>query len=68
VAARAKKRRRRPRAGQLGSVSKSDFVAIARVLCRRQAPPAIAEDLSDYFQAQNPRFNRGRFLEATKKC
>jgi hypothetical protein len=64
--ARRKKRRRQPI--NLGSVSKKDFESVAATLCRYQAPPRVAEELALYFEKQNSRFSRTRFLEATKKC
>jgi hypothetical protein len=64
--ARRKKRRHRP--VNLGSVSKKDFESVAATLCRYKAPPNVAEELALYFEKQNTRFSRTRFLEATKKC
>lgn len=62
------KRQRRRRRTALGSVSKQDFAAVAGSLCRAKCAPGLADDLADYFAKQNPRFNRARFIEATKKC
>ena len=63
----ARRRRTRMRTN-LGEVTKQDFVAIARIFCKRQVPAGAASDLADYFASQNPRFQRERFLAATRKC
>lgn len=64
----AKRRRARVRSGGLGEVTKQDFVAISKVLCRHGASEPLKRDLSDYFASQNPRFQADRFLAATRKC
>jgi len=60
-------RRRRMRTN-LGEVAKKDFIEIAKVFCRHSVPDAAARDLADYFGRENPRFQRDRFIAATKKC
>lgn len=49
-------------------MTKKDFEAIARILKskdgRIDAVEMIAEDLADLFAADNPRFDRDRFIEA----
>lgn len=60
--------RRRPQAGDLGEVSKKDFVAVARILCEERAPDRLKRRLASYFGSQNPRFDEGRFLHATTTC
>ena len=63
-------------------MSKRDYQAIAAILYRvktqetdqgseaRSVVHMIVDELADYFPANNPRFNRGRFIEAceTGKC
>lgn len=53
---------------QLGEPTKQDFVAVAKIFCHRGASPELVGDFTDYFASQNPRFDRSRFLAATKKC
>lgn len=57
-------KRRRRRRINLGEVTKSDFIAIAKILSSECAPPSIAKRLSDYFGSQNPRFDEARFRKA----
>lgn len=52
----------------LGEPTKQDFVAVAKIFCRRGASDGLVSDFSDYFASQNPRFDRSRFIGATKKC
>jgi len=61
-------RRRKRMRTNLGEVTKQDFVAIARIFCKRQVSEGVAHDLADYFAQQNPRFQRDRFIAATRKC
>ena len=61
-------KRRRRRRINLDGVSKSDFVAIAKILCSTGAPQETNKRLASYFGSQNPRFNEDRFLAATKVC
>jgi len=52
----------------LGAVTKQDFVALANAFCRHGASDALVNDVTNYFASQNPRFDRGRFVAATRKC
>jgi hypothetical protein len=57
----------------LGEVTKRDFVALASILCKNGSTVGekgyrLLEDLNDYFQSQNPRFDRARFATAATKC
>lgn len=52
----------------LGEPTKQDFVAVAKIFCRRGASDGLVNDFSDYFASQNPRFRRELFISATKKC
>jgi hypothetical protein len=63
-----KARRRRRRRTILGGVSKSDFIAIAEILCSHGASTGLKEGFANYFKSHNPRFDRGRFLKATNSC
>lgn len=54
--------------GGLGEVTKKDFIALANAFCRHGASEALVGDVTNYFASQNPRFDRGRFVAATKKC
>lgn len=57
------------------TMNKKDYEAIARIL-RRRAPnfwtsahetiADIAKDLADYFEKQNPLFNRKKFFKASR--
>lgn len=62
----AKKRRRRR--VNLGAVTKKDFMAMSKILCRNGASGGLVGDLADYFKSENPRFDRERFIRATEKC
>jgi len=62
------KRRRRQRSVNLGAVTQKDFIAVSKILCRNGASDSLVSSLADYFQDQNPRFNRTRFIRATQKC
>jgi len=55
-------------AGQLGEVTKRDFVAIAGILCEEKAATKLKERLAEYFRSQNARFDTGRFMRATESC
>lgn len=61
------KRRRRMKTN-LAGVSKGDFVEIARVFCKHSVPEGAARELASYFARENPRFDRERFIAATRKC
>jgi len=65
--AKRKKSRRRGLRG-LGEVTKKDFTAFASILCRHGASAGLVTDLSRYFRSQNPRFDAGRFENATRTC
>ena len=58
------KRRRRIRRSNLGGVSKSDFVAIAKILSSECAPARVTQRIADYFGNQNPRFHTDKFIAA----
>jgi hypothetical protein len=58
---------RRKRRG-LGEPTKKDFVAMADILCRHRASSGLVSDMASHFKAQNPRFDAGRFVAATKSC
>lgn len=58
------KRRRRTRRSNLGGVSKSDFVAIAKILSSECAPARVTQRIADYFGSQNPRFLTDKFIAA----
>ena len=58
------KTRRRRRRTNLGEVTKSDFIAIAKILSSECAPKSVTNRLADYFGNANPRFARDRFLKA----
>jgi len=60
----AKRRRRTHRRISLGGVSKSDFIAIAKILSSECAPARVTQRIADYFGAQNPRFAADRFIAA----
>lgn len=59
-----KRRRRVQRKTNLGGVSKSDFVAIAKILSAECAPGRVTQRIADYFGAQNPRFAADKFIAA----
>jgi hypothetical protein len=63
-----KRRKRRTPSRTLGEVTKKDFVSIAEILCSHGASVSLTTGLAHYFKSQNPRFNSGRFLRATKSC
>lgn len=46
------------------TTTKKDFEAIAEIIYTSHTAGQIAWDLAAYFEAQNPRFDRIRFLEA----
>lgn len=56
--------RKRRRRISLGAVSKSDFVAIAKILSSECAPARVTQRIADYFGAQNPRFATDKFIAA----
>jgi len=60
----AKRKRTR---STLGATSKKDYVAIAGILCRNSASPALVKDMADYLGAENPLFKHGTFV-AHAKC
>jgi hypothetical protein len=64
----ATKRRKRRKHSNLGEVTKKDFVSIAEILCSHGASSALSQGFAHYFKSQNPRFDSGRFLRATKTC
>lgn len=59
-----KRRRRTHRRINLAGVSKSDFIAIAKILSSECAPPRVTHRIAAYFGQQNPRFATERFLAA----
>ncbi len=63
----AKRKRRRTKVAELGQTRK-DFVAVANILCHHDASAGLREAFADHFQERNPRFDKGRFLSATRKC
>jgi len=58
----------RRRAKPLGEVTRQDFQAIAAILCDHAASEVLADSLARYFKNQNPRFDRSRFVRATRAC
>ena len=62
-----KRRRRRIKAGELGQ-TKKDFVAFSKILCHHSASAGLTEAIANHFADRNPRFDRGRFIDATRKC
>jgi len=64
----ATRRRRGCMAGQLGEVTKRDFVAIAGILCEEKASTKLKQRLALSFRSQNARFDTGRFMRATESC
>lgn len=68
MATKKKRKKKRRRSGGLGEVTKKDFEAFARILCRNNASEALVGDLTSYFGSQNPRFDASRFQKATRTC
>ena len=62
------RKRRSLKRVNLGEVTKKDFVALSKILCRNSASPGLVDDLANYFGSQNPRFDKSRFVRATEKC
>jgi hypothetical protein len=52
----------------MASLTRKHFQAIADVLCDTGASNRTIEGFSNYFQTENPRFNRSRFEAAVQKC
>jgi hypothetical protein len=46
-------------------VSRRDYIALAAVLSRHDLPAGLADELCDLLKADNPRFDRDRFLAAS---
>lgn len=61
--------------GGLIMLTKKDYVAIAKIVNKSYAGdsstefelPALEKRLADYFEQDNPKFNRQRFLDACFK-
>lgn len=45
-------------------MTRKDYVAIAAILRRNQAPISMVEDFCEMFSADNARFDRERFIKA----
>ena len=51
-------------------VTKKDFIAVAEIISSNRGDGVeytltnIASELTDYFEKQNPNFNRDKFVEA----
>ncbi len=56
--------KRRRRRINLGEVTKSDFIAIAKILSSECASHSVTKRLANYFGGVNPRFDKSRFLKA----
>tara|TARA_R100000231_G_scaffold109253_1_gene80835 strand:+ start:1008 stop:1166 length:159 start_codon:yes stop_codon:yes gene_type:complete len=47
-------------------MTRKHFVAIAKVLRENDAKHHLIIDLCDYFQSENPNFDREKFVSASK--
>ena len=70
-----KKSRRRIVSGLSGAtlrglqgVSRTDFSAIAKVLCETDAPERTTQGIANYFGSKNARFDKDRFVKAVSSC
>jgi len=48
-------------------LSKKHFKQIAFLLKNMKSKEILAEELCDFFEAENPRFNREKFLKACNR-
>lgn len=52
----------------LGEPTKKDFIAMAGIFCRHGASADLVGAVADHFARENSRFDRTRFVAATRKC
>ena len=46
-------------------MSRRDYNALAAILSRRTLPTGLVDELADWLEADSPRFDRGRFTDAS---
>jgi hypothetical protein len=63
-----KRRRKRSRSNLQGAPSAKDFAVTANILCHHNASAGMIDAFASHYAGQNPRFNRDRFVSASKTC
>ena len=63
-----KQRKRKRKRVLFGAPSAKDFAVAANILCKHGASQGMVDAFTTWFASQNPRFNRERFVAATRSC